>query len=283
MLVEARTAPKAFRGAPAAPPPSAAAPPPRHHRAGGTANARLRSMPEARKSGKRIHDPLDPDARPALLPAPWAALEWRALAPVRNASKARVFWAQAGERRLVCKDGSQAPRGPLGRYRRWALANEARALAAFDGIAGVPRLVARWRTGLIMEFVPGRLLTQCPRGSVPASVFAELDRIVAEIHARHYAIADLHRRNILVDEAHRVHLVDFELAQDRRRGIGRLIGSQLVRLDLLAAARQRQYHGAPLDAAQAALLASRPLPYRVLRRLKRWLRAMRPRKARAPA
>ncbi|HTE06370.1 MAG TPA: lipopolysaccharide kinase InaA family protein [Planctomycetota bacterium] len=233
-------------------------------------------------SRKRIHAPLDPAARPSGLPAPWDRLAWRTLAPFRNEAKARVFWAQDGERRLVCKDGSLALGRPVvGRFRRWALANEARALAAMEGIEGVPRLVAHWRAGLIMEFVPGRLLTEHERGSVPAVVFERLDRIVDAIHARGLAIGDLHRRNILVDEQQRVHLVDFELAQDRRRGLGRLLGAPLQRLDRLAAARQRQYHGAPLDPAQAALLARRPLAYRLFRRLKRWLRAMRPRE-RAP-
>jgi Lipopolysaccharide kinase (Kdo/WaaP) family len=232
----------------------------------------------ASPSSKRIHAPLDPDARPGGLPAPWDRLEWRSLAPFRNDAKARVFWAQDGSRRLVCKDGSLALRKPVvGRFRRWALANEAHALAGMEGIEGVPHLVAHWKSGLIMEFVPGRMLTEHKRGTVPAAVFEQVDRIVDAIHARRFAIGDLHRRNILVDEQHRVHLVDFELAQDRRRLIGRLIGGQLQRLDRLAAARQRQYHGAPLDPAQAALLSRRPLPYRLFRRLKRWLRAMRPR------
>jgi hypothetical protein len=233
------------------------------------------------RSAKLLHAPLDPEARPAGLPAPWDALEWRPLAPFRNTAKARVFWAQDGGRRLVCKDGSLALERPLvGRFRRWALANEARALAGMSGIAGVPRLLAHWRGGLVMEFVPGRMLTEHRRGSVPESVFDELDRIVGAIHAAHFAIGDLHRRNILVDDERHVHLVDFELAQDSRRGLGRLIGGQLMRLDRLAAARQRQYHGARLDAAQAELLSRRPLPYRLFRRLKRWLRAMRPRATR---
>jgi len=232
----------------------------------------------SRRSSKLLHAPLDPEARPGELPAPWDSLEWRQLAPYRNTAKARVFWAQDGERRLVCKDGSLAlKRLFVGRFRRWALANEARALAGMAGIEGVPRLVAHWRSGLIMEFVPGRMLTEHKRGSVPESVFAQVDRIVEAIHAAHFSIGDLHRRNILVDEQNRVHLVDFELALDRRRGIGRLLAGQFMRLDRLAAARQRQYHGASLDPAQAELLSRRPLPYRVFRRVKRWLRAMRPR------
>ncbi len=230
------------------------------------------------KSGKLLQAPLDPEARPGDVPPPWDRLEWRPLAPFRNEAKARVFWAQDGERRLVCKDGSLAlKRLFVGRFRRWALANEARALAGMSGIAGVPRLVAHWRSGLIMEFVPGRMLTEHKRGTVPEKVFEQLDRIVSAIHAAHFSIGDVHRRNILVDEQDRVHLVDFELALDRRRGIGRLLGGQFMRLDRLAAARQRQYHGARLDPAQAELLSRRPLPYRVFRRVKRWLRAMRPR------
>src|SRR5262245_9302855 len=71
---------------------------------------------------KRLHDALDPDARPGSLPAPWDALAWRQLAPVRNRAKACVFVAEQDGRRVVCKDASRAARLPgVGLFRRWTL------------------------------------------------------------------------------------------------------------------------------------------------------------------
>ncbi len=229
-----------------------------------------------RRRAKLLHRPLDPAARPSLLPPPWDGLDWRLLAPYRTETKPRVYWAADGPRRVVCKDISAAWRRPfIGRFRRWALRNEVAALSALDGLPGLPRLLAHWPSGMACEFVPGRMLTDWDRGSVPAAVFDRLDGLLAAIHARHVLVADLHRRNILVTDEGEVHLVDFELALDDRRGLGRLLAARLRRLDRLNAARQRQYHGAPLTPEHRDLLERRPRSERALRSLKRWIRAMR--------
>lgn len=226
------------------------------------------------RSVEGLHGQPDPELRPGPLPEPWAGLEWRPLAPVRNRSKPRLFWAPHGERRVVCKDASALSRwSALGLYRRLALRREARILERLAGVAGVPALLARWPGGLVMDFVPGRMLTSLPRGSVPAAVFDALDRIVADIHARGVAIGDLHRRNVLVGDAGEVHLVDFEVAFDSRRGLGRLLARRLMALDLHACLRQRQRFGVALDAAQQARLASPPAGYERLRRLKLSIRS----------
>jgi predicted Ser/Thr protein kinase len=234
-----------------------------------------------RRSTKLLHRPVDAEGRPGLLPPPWDALPWKPLAPYRTESKPRVYVAQDGARRVVCKDISRVWRRPgIGRFRRWALRNEVRALTLLDGLHGPPRLLASWATGFVCEFVPGKMLTQHKKGTVPAAVFDRLDALLEQIHARHVLIGDLHRRNILVTEDGDVHIVDFELAQDDRSGFGRRFASRLRRIDLLNAARQRRYHGAPLRPGQAELLAHRPASERFLRSLKRWLRAMRPRRRR---
>jgi len=222
---------------------------------------------------KRLHDALDPTARPEALPPPWDALEWRLLAPFRNRAKARVFVAPHEGRRVVCKDASRVSRLPgVGLFRRWTLRNEARALRALDGLPGVPRLLAAWRTGLVMEFVDGRLLTELRGTRVSGEVFDRLDALVAAIHARGVAIGDLHRRNILVDGAGQVGIIDFELAQPTGRGPRGALATRLQRLDRFAAARQREAFGAPLRPEHESLLAQPPAWYRMGRRFKRWRR-----------
>jgi len=229
-----------------------------------------------RRRKKRLRDALDPAARPAGLPAPWESLAWRQLAPFRNRSKARLFVAEHEGRLVVCKDCSLAARLPLaGGFRRWTLRNEAHVLAALDGLAGVPRLLAAWRSGLVMEHVPGRLLTELRGTTVPAAVFDRLDALLAAIHGRGVAIGDLHRRNILVDEQGAVGIIDFEIAFDERRGFLRRLTGSMQRLDRFAAARQRQAFGVALRPEHEALLRSPPAWYRVGRRLKRWLSLMR--------
>ena len=235
------------------------------------------ARPAAReRPRKRLHDALDPEARPGRLPAPWDALAWRQLAPFRNRAKARVFVAEHEGRRVVCKDASLAARLPgVGLFRRWTLRNEARALAALDGLPGVPRLLGAWRTGLVMDFVDGRLLTELRGTRVPGEVFDRLDGLLAAIHARGVAIGDLHRRNILVDTDGRVGIIDFELAQPVGRGPRGALARRLQRLDRHAAARQRKAFGAPLAPEHVALLAEAPAWYRMGRRIKRWRKSSR--------
>lgn len=230
----------------------------------------------ARRGVEGLRGVPDPELRPGALPEPWSRLEWRPLAPVRNRSKSRLFWAADGARRVVCKDASALSRlRPMGLYRRHMLRREAHILQRLAGVAGVPGLLARWRSGLIMEFVPGRMLTSF-RGvsAVPADVFDRLERLVAAIHERGVAIGDLHRRNVLVADDGAVSLVDFEIAVDGRRGLGRLLAPWLMRLDRFACVRQRMRFGVPLDPARQAVLDSPPVLYAGLRRFKFGLRTL---------
>jgi len=224
---------------------------------------------------KPLHAAPDPEARPHGLPPPWSALAWSQIAPARHDRKARLFGAARQEGAVVCKDFSRPMRRPLGRYpRKLLLRNELRALRRLEGLPGVPPLLAAWPTGFVMGHVPGARLSDLERGSVPAEVFDALDSLVASIHARGVIIGDLHRRNILVDDALRVHLVDFELALVADAGLGRLARRQLLAMDRLAAARQRDQHGRPLSAEQRELLARPPLLRRVLMSLKQGRRRL---------
>jgi predicted Ser/Thr protein kinase len=226
----------------------------------------------SRSRSKALHHAPDPDARPEGLPAPWSALPWRPLATARNATKSNVFVSEHEGRLVVCKDASRVTRRwILGRFRRWTLRNEVRALQRMAGLPGTPGLLAAWESGLIMEHVPGRLLTELRGTEVPEAVFDRLDALVDAIHARGITVGDLHRRNILVDSDGRVGIIDFELALDTGAGLGRRLGrARLEGFDDLAAARQRERFGAPLLPRHEQILEHPPFPYRIGRRLKRW-------------
>jgi hypothetical protein len=229
----------------------------------------------ARGRIKQLHAALDPSLRPGPLPEPWCGLDWHPLAPTRNRSKPRLFWAADGERRVVCKDGSAlSVLNPLGLYRRLMLRREARILQRLTGVPGVPGLLWCSPTAMVMEFAPGRMLSAWPRGDVPASVFDRLDQLVAAIHARGVAVGDVHRRNILVSDELAVHLVDFEVGCDARRGLGRLVARRLMQLDRYACVRQRQRFKVRLDAGQRAHFNRPPPGYVLLRRIKQTVRSL---------
>lgn len=217
----------------------------------------------------------DSEQRPGALPHPWSRLEWRPLAPARNRTKSRLYWAVDGTRPVVCKDASAlSPILPMGLFRRYLLRREAHILQRLAGVAGVPGLIARWRSGLIMEFVPGKMLADWPRDGVPAAAFDRLDRLVEAIHARGISITDLHRRNVLVGDDGEVHLVDFEIAFDAHSGLGRLVARRFMRLDRFACARQRQRFGIALDPTRRAIIDRPPFGYEALSRFKLFLRSL---------
>ena len=237
---------------------------------------------------------MDAPVRLPDLPAPYDRLDWRPLTAQRNARKSGVLLAEHEGRTVVAKHAPAAARWtPVGLYRRFALKHEVEALRALAGIPGVPALLAAGPTGFVLAHAPGAPLAEWPRGRVPARVFDELDRIVDAIHGRGFVVGDLHRRNILVDEAavgrrdadgtetpppagadpgRGVHVIDYELALDRRRLLGRLLGGRIARVDGLSLARTRQKYGVPLEARHVQTLeAGWPWPYNWGRAFKVWL------------
>lgn len=224
---------------------------------------------EARVAGPGSSDA----AGPSGLRAPWSDVSWELLHGGRNDTKGCVWEGRLGERRLICKDlGSRALRPVAGLRRRWALRNEIRALRLLDSVPGVPRLLDDWPGGVIMEWVPGTPLAGHDRKGVAPEVLDRFAAIVAAVHAKDVVIGDLHWRNVLVGDRGEVHLVDFELAQDRRHGLGRWVGGYMSRRDLFSVARLRRRYGAPLSDEQQALLDKPPFWRSGYRRLKRGLR-----------
>jgi predicted Ser/Thr protein kinase len=218
----------------------------------------------------------DPEGRPTELPPAWGALDWRPLAPIRNLGKPRVYVAPFAGGRVVCKDASLVRARLIRIYRCRSLRREARALARLEGVPGIPKLLAHWRTGMVMEEVPGRMLTTWPRDSgPPAAAFDALDRIIDLAHARGMVLGDVHRRNILVDEDGGVHLVDFENAVDVSSFPWSLLRGPGMIVDRTAAARQRWRYGLTLSPEQAALIDHPAWTHRIVRRIKRWTQLLR--------
>jgi RIO-like serine/threonine protein kinase len=163
----------------------------------------------------------------------------------RNRTKADVRRVSRDGRELVIKD--YGPRGALVRlfYGRPTLRREARVYERLAGVAGIPRCCGfETPDALLLEFVPGLDLGSFEAGALAPSIFDELDRVLAAVHARGVAIADLHRSNVLVDTAaaagSRVHVIDFAIARIARAAErpGFFIRA-LQQLDRHAAARLR--------------------------------------------
>ncbi|MCB9897003.1 MAG: phosphotransferase [Planctomycetes bacterium] len=206
------------------------------------------------ESDERLELAAREPVRLAGLPAPWDGLDWRRLVTERNEGKAVLGVAERDGAFVVCKDRTRALAGLRGVYARWAHRNETRALAALDGVVGIPRLLASWPAGLVMTRLPGVKLRDLPRRGVPESVLGQLEAIVDEIHARGFVVGDIHRNNVLVDDAGEVGLVDFENALDVRTGWRRIMRRRLLALDRYCIAKIRQQLGLPLDESQGRAL-----------------------------
>lgn len=134
-----------------------------------------------------------------------------AVPPPRNAWKADVVL----EGPTVRKDFSR--RGPLARLAgRLLLDREQRALIRAEGIAGVPRFVARPHAhALVMTRVEGTPLNALKAGDVDEAFIGKLAALFAALHARGVAHGDAHLRNILA-RGSEPGLVDFATAWTTR-------------------------------------------------------------------
>jgi hypothetical protein len=129
-------------------------------------------------------------------------------------------------RRVAC--GGRAPFSR--RIASWLLARERRALAALDGVEGIPRLardpdwarapaldgsVPREADVLVRSFVAGAPLHRAE--TLPADFFEHLADLVREMHARGVCHNDLHKeQNVIAGADGFPHLVDFQLASVHR-------------------------------------------------------------------
>jgi hypothetical protein len=151
-------------------------------------------------------------------PPPSLALGERALQLERvykhDFFAATACYADQHGERVVVKLGRRAPVAGLpmrwlGRLATW---NEVRALRELEGLACVPRLVARPEPHtLVRTHIPGRALG---RGvSVSDGFFPALHAALDALHARGWAYVDLEKpQNVIVSEDGQPHLVDFQIS-----------------------------------------------------------------------
>jgi hypothetical protein len=144
---------------------------------------------------------------------------------------------------------------------RWLARREARALAAVQGIAGVPRLIRADRDGILRGWTEGVPLNLAPPRE--ALWFADAARILRQMRRRGVSHNDLAKpQNWLHLPDGRAGVIDFQLAWvHRRRGaLARLMAYEDLR-HLLK--QKRRYAGALLTPAQRRMVERRSLPARV--------------------
>jgi RIO-like serine/threonine protein kinase len=100
---------------------------------------------------------------------------------------------------------------PIG---RWLLRREEKVLRRIEGLAGVPRLLARVDAdALALEELPGRPLNHETARSAPPGFFDDLARLVERLHGRGVVHLDLRqKRNVLVGPDGAPRIVDFGAA-----------------------------------------------------------------------
>ncbi len=167
-------------------------------------------------------------------------MEWQVEQVLKRDSFGRVERVARPEgahalRRVAC--GGRLPGS--GWVARRLLARERRALAALEGLRGVPCLHAGDTAGgvLLREWLAGEPLH---RAEVLAEDFFDhLDHLVEELHRRGVCHNDLHKeQNIVVGEDGFPHLIDFQLASVHPRR-GRRFASR-VRDDLRHVQKHRR-------------------------------------------
>jgi hypothetical protein len=139
---------------------------------------------------------------------------------VKHDSWAATAFYEGDGKRVVCKFNRLRRIGPIpmGWLGRWLAGREAYALRRLVGLPGIAPVLGEVReAGKLLPnavahvFIPGRPLARYDR--ITAKNFAELERLLADMHARGMAYVDLHKReNILVGEDGRLYLIDFQIS-----------------------------------------------------------------------
>ncbi len=176
-------------------------------------------------------------------------LPLRALHPARNWSKADVLlaeWPPDSGRRVVVKDLKKRAlwfRVLAGRY---MLRREWRALRVLQGLAGVPRVVARPDAdSLVIEYVEGTPLSDIARRRLPEGALERIESQLSALHARGVTHADLHRENILIGENGAVWFLDWATASvfpARRNAFKEWSFAEWRALDLRAIAKLKIFN-----------------------------------------
>ena len=187
---------------------------------------------------------------------------------MRNGTDRRLKRDLFGEVRLVERDGARRilrDTSVAPAWTRWIarrlLAREARALAALDGLGGVPGLLRADRDRLERSYLDGQPLYEA--GTTDPAYFREALRLLRRMHRAGVVHNDLAKEpNLLVGPDGRPAIIDFQLAwfAPRRGRLFRLLGREDLR-HLLK--HKRSYCAERLTQAQRGILATPSLPARL--------------------
>lgn len=177
------------------------------------------------------------------------ALPREALHVARNSTKADVYrfeWPQGSGKMVVLKDMKTRPAWFRFLAGRVFLAREYRALRALEGIAGIPRAIARPDAdSLVMEWHPGTPAMDWKVGEIPLGALEKVAHVLSQAHARGVIHGDLHRSNILLTPEGGVTLIDWATAGifgTQRRGSKAWTFEEWRALDIRAIAKLKARH-----------------------------------------
>jgi RIO-like serine/threonine protein kinase len=174
--------------------------------------------------------------------------------------------SDAAGKRIVRDTGAAAL--PLRWLAHGLMRREARALAALDGLEGVPKLIRIGRNRLVREYLDGEPMHRArPRDP---DYFRHARRLLRQMHARGVVHNDLAKEpNILVVGSGQPAFVDFQLAWPARSR-GRLF--RILRYDDLRhlLKHKRSYCAPLLTERERRILATPSLPSRL------WMRIVKP-------
>lgn len=140
------------------------------------------------------------------------------------------------------------------------------ALRKLMGVTGIPGLVGRIdRYALAIEHVPGVSLDRTPQPKLPDDFYADLRRVIDDMHARGVAHCDLRSRgNVMLSEDGRPYVIDFAACVFRGRGLNpffKWLFGQFVLADRNAVLRIKQRLSPQLVSDDEKTELATPLPF----------------------
>lgn len=202
--------------------------------------------------------------------------------------QAKVYLIRINDRTAVVKDYNDHFLLFRLLISRQLLQRELKAYRRLDGCWGTPRLLAQLDGyGLILEYIPGNLLSKIDPQQLSPEIFDRLMDLLQEMHRRGVVHCDIRRKNILITAAGQPFLIDFNTSLAKGPWY-RLINNWFFRMfreidhQTLLKIKDSFYPGlltleerACLNRRLPLLRLGRFLRRRVFRRLKRKLRGKR--------
>lgn len=147
---------------------------------------------------------------------------------------------------LAVKDYAQAPPAFRSGVAPILVARECKALRHLDGTPGIPRFWGKIDAlAFATQFIAAKPLDLFHRGEVAPAIFAQIESVVAQMHARGVAHGDLKRRsNTLITPEGEVYLIDFAAAIVARGPLSARLMRALANVDDKAIPRLKR-HVAP--------------------------------------